>query len=202
MPAFVAPFVGLSLGALLAWAAGGELSHHGGPLWTARSFVVTLLFAGLVYGPAAAYFACFETDWAFAYLLDTSHPVSAVVLVSVALDVASVVAGFALASRPARKRRMFALLPLVTVPNAAAMILVALLARRLSVHGTTAEYRRDFGLESFAGSPAAYAVLFFGACLLLGTTHAMREIRGPRKRAPSGETALTLGDSRGIGKTP
>lgn len=197
--------LGFSLGVALAWAAGRELSHHGGPLWTARSFVIALLYALLLFGPVAGYFASFETDWAFAYLLDAAHSSPALVVTSVVLDMLSVVLGFVVASRPARKRRMFALLPLVTVPNALAAIVVAVLAGRFAVHGSTAEYRRDFGLESFAGSPAAYAMLFFGACLLLGTTLTMRELRsarGGRKQATNTDATLTTSPSRGIGRGP
>jgi hypothetical protein len=215
VPALIAPFVGFSLGVVLAWAAGRELSHHSGPLWAARSFVVAMLYAGLVYGPAAGYFVSFETDWAFAYLIDGARTSPALVVAAVLLDMTSVVAGFAVASRAARKRRMFALLPLVTVPNAIAAILIGLLARRLSVHGTTAEYRRDFGLEAFAGSAAAYAVLFFGACLLLGTTFTVRQLRGSsgsgskrggrRNVADEGQSepgSLTGTLARGIGRGP
>jgi hypothetical protein len=215
VPALIAPFVGFSLGVVLAWAAGRELSHHSGPLWAARSFVVAMLYAGLVYGPAAGYFVSFETDWAFDYLIDGARTSPALVVAAVLLDMTSVVAGFAVASRAARKRRMFALLPLVTVPNAIAAILIGLLARRLSVHGTTAEYRRDFGLEAFAGSAAAYAVLFFGACLLLGTTFTVRQLRGSsgsgskrggrRNVADEGQSepgSLTGTLARGIGRGP
>lgn len=205
MPALIAPLVGFALGAALAWAARRELSHHGGPLWTARSFVISLLYAVLLFGPVAGYFASFETDWAFAYLIDAAHASPALVLTSVMLDMVAVVTGFVVGSRPARKRKMFALLPLVTVPNALAAIVFAVLSRRLAVHGTTAEYRREFGLESFAGSPAAYAVLFFGACLLLGTTFTMRELRSRRNdHKPAGEAdpTLTNAPARGIGRGP
>lgn len=208
LPAFVAPLVGFALGAALAWAAGRELSHHGGPLWTARSFVITLLYAFLLYGPVAGYFVSFETDWAFAYLVDAAHASPALVVVSVLVDMLAVLLGFVVGARPARKRQMFALLPLVTVPNACAAIVIAVLARRLAVHGTTAEYRRDFGLESFAGSPAAYALLFFGACLLLGTTFTVRELRTPRTPRVSRDRTsltpptLTNAPARGIGRGP
>ena len=177
-------------------------------MWTARSFVIALLYAFLLYGPVAGYFVSFETDWAFAYLIDAAHASPALVVASVLLDMIAVIVGFAVGARPARKRQMFALLPLVTVPNAIGAVLVAVLARRLAVHGTTAEYRRDFGLESFAGSPAAYAVLFFGACLLLGTTFTMRELRtGRSARKASSEaeatpTTLTKAPARGIGRGP
>jgi hypothetical protein len=215
VPALIAPFIGFSLGAVLAWAAGRELSHHSGPLWAARSFVVAMLYAVLVYGPAAGYFVSFETDWAFAYLIDTARTSPAIVVASVALDIGAVIGGFVIASRAARKRQVFALLPLLTVPNAIAAVVVGLLARRLSVHGTTAEFRREFGLEAFAGSAAAYAVLFFGACLLLGTTFTVRQLRGnqgsrqkrnrPRNDGDDTQSergSLTGALARGIGRGP
>lgn len=196
MPAFIAPFVGFSLGALLAWAASRELSHHSGPLWAARSFVICLLYAVLVYGPAAGYFVSFETDWAFGYLVDGARTSPALAVASVALDIASVIVGFVVASRPARKRQLFALLPLLTVPNAFAAVGIGLLARRLSVHGTTAEYRREFGLSPFAGSAAAYAVLFFGACLLLGTTFTVRQLRGKTSGRKAGRRSDASTDAQ------
>jgi len=95
VPAYVAPFVGFSIGVLFSWAAGEELTRASGPLGSTRSLMIVVLFAFLIFGPMAGYFLAYATDWSLAYLVDGRHVPSALMLVGVLLDVAVVLLGFA-----------------------------------------------------------------------------------------------------------
>jgi hypothetical protein len=99
--------------------------------------------------------------------------------VIVLADIASVPLGFAVAARQARRRRITALLPWATVPMALAAVTVALLGRRLAVHGSYAQFRHRFGTVPLAGSQVGWAILWFAACVLTGAVLTARELRRP-----------------------
>jgi len=111
VPAFVAPLVGFALGVVLAWLSaaaprrppGWGLAPPGAPPWApgrtapaeprGRPLALAALFSALVFTPICAYFLIFSPDWSFAYLVDPRRIPSAVDLLLLALDAASVPAG-------------------------------------------------------------------------------------------------------------
>ena len=182
MPAALAPLVGFVLGVVFAWAAGAELSRTPVSLVATRALAIVVLFAFLVYGPFAGYFVTYATDWSLAYLVDGRRVPSALLLVIVLVDIASVPAGFAVGATRAREHRLFSLLPLATVPLAIAAVAVAVFSRRLAVFGTYAQITRSFGAVPLAGSAAGWAILWFFACLAFASAWTIRELRGGRTR--------------------
>ncbi len=178
MPAPIAPLVGFVLGVVFAWWGAEDLarSHDGSTIFS-RSLVVATLFAALVFTPVSGYFLAFETDWSFAYWVDSRRIPSAVGLTLVLLDMLSVPLGFIAAASHAKKRRFGALLGLAIPP--AVLVLGGLLraAARLSVHASYAQFHGDFGVRPIAGSPLGHALLWMDAVLAIGIVWTSREMR-------------------------
>ncbi|WP_437758289.1 hypothetical protein [Sorangium sp. So ce1389] len=185
MPAFVAPLVGFALGALLAWFSAAA-PHRPGALRAAeprlapdprvRRLALVTLFAVLVFAPVCAYFLVFAPDWSFAYLVDTRRIPSAIDLVLLLLDAASVPAGFAAAQRfaasaggrPTAQRSVRAVAVFAGAPLAIALVAVVALARRLALDGTYRQVEGDFGVHPVAGGPLGYALLWMYTMLAAG----------------------------------
>ncbi|WP_437337285.1 hypothetical protein [Sorangium sp. So ce394] len=185
MPAFVAPLVGFALGALLAWFSAAA-PHRPGALRAAeprlasgppdRPLALVSLFAVLVFAPVCAYFLVFAPDWSFAYLVDTRRVPSAVDLVLLLLDAASVPAGFVAAQRfaasaggrPTAQRSIRALAVFAGAPLAIALIAVLALSRRLALDGTYRQVEGDFGVHPITGGPLGYALLWMHTMLAAG----------------------------------
>jgi len=177
VPAYLAPFVGFSIGVLFSWAAGEELTRASGPLGSTRSLMIVVLFAFLIFGPMAGYFLAYATDWSLAYLVDGRHVPSALMLVGVLLDVAVVLLGFAVGAGQVRQRRLGALGALGGVPLLVAALVGAGLGKRLWQYGTYAQVARGGGAAPLPGSPVGYAVLWFLLCLVAGVAWTTRELR-------------------------
>ncbi|WP_433935099.1 hypothetical protein AB3662_10675 [Sorangium cellulosum] len=185
MPAFVAPLVGFALGALLAWFSAAA-PHRPGALRAAeprlspgprdRPLALVSLFAVLVFAPVCAYFLVFAPDWSFAYLVDTRRIPSAVDLLLLLLDAASVPAGFAAAhrfassagGRPTAQGAVRALAVFGGAPIAIALVAVLALSRRLALDGTYRQVEGDFGVHPVAGGPLGYALLWMYTMLAAG----------------------------------
>ncbi|HEU4412845.1 MAG TPA: hypothetical protein VFS43_46815 [Polyangiaceae bacterium] len=183
MPALLAPFVGFSLGVFFSWASADEVARGLGPLVISRPFAIVALFALLGFAPALGYFLTFAADWSLAYLVDTRRVPSALLLLLALGSGASVLAGFALGARQVRARRPVSLLPLMTVPLAAAAVLLGAFARNLALFGSYVQVTRQLDAEPIAGSSLGYAVLWVNACLLasvLWTAHELRRGAGRR----------------------
>lgn len=185
MPAFVAPLVGFALGALLAWFSAAAPHRLGAlraaeprlaPGARARPLVLVSLFACFVFAPVCAYFLVFAPDWSFAYLVDTRRIPSAVDLVLVLVNAASVPAGFAAANRFAgsaggrwtAQRAVRALAVLAGAPLSIALLAVIALSRRLALDGTYRQVEGDFGVHPVAGGPLGYALLWMYTMLAAG----------------------------------
>ena len=185
MPAALAPLVGFALGVVFAWAAGAELARTPVSLVSTRPLAIVVLFAFLVFGPFAGYFVTYVTDWSLAYAVDGRRVPSALLLLFVLVDIASVPAGFAVGAVRAREHRLFSLWPLATVPLALAAVAVAVFSRKLAVYGTYAQITRSFGVVPLAGSQAGWAILWFFACLACAVAWTIRELRAGAVRRAS-----------------
>jgi hypothetical protein len=169
-----APLVGFLLGAVLAWIAAPELGRDEGPVVASRPFAVVVAFAVLVFTPVVGYFAAFHGDWAYLYLVRWRHVPSAIDLAFVLASGASVIAAFVLAVPSVRKRRFGAVTAMVVAPGVAALALLPLVAHRLSLSATYAQYHGDFGTEPIAASALGRGVLLMGVVLALGLAWTVR----------------------------
>jgi hypothetical protein len=177
VPAFLGPLCGFAIGVALAWLARVEAARRDDSGWGARA-IVAALYGALVFAPACAYFLIFAGDWSLAYFLDSRTIPSAIGLVVVIVDAASVPLGL-LAARRALARRS-SRLPMVLgiVPVALAVGLILALFPRLRVEGTYHQIRSDFGTQPVAGGPLGYAILWMNAVLVGGFVAAMRAMSG------------------------
>lgn len=185
MPAFLGPIVGLPLGVLFAWLVASDPEREEGRV-AARNLSAVTAFAALVYAPVCAYFLLFAPDWTYAYLVPSAAVPSALELLLVAVDGASVVAGFALCRRWSSRGAVRPLLLLAFAPVGLVLVTVVALHHRLRVEGTFREFSASFGLEPLSGSPIGYALLWMAAMLAIGVMVTAREIApvtGLRPRA-------------------
>ena len=182
MPAPIAPLVGFVLGVCFAWAAAGRGSHASAADLTGRPLLIVSLFSFLVFAPVCVYFAAFAPDWSYAYLIDSHRLPGAVDLAAILVDVASVPAGFGVATRRARDRKPGVHLRVAALPLLLGATFIVAAFPQLGVHATYAQYHGDFGTQSVAGSPLGYALLWMDCILLLGagfTARALRRLSGP-----------------------
>jgi hypothetical protein len=186
MPAPLAPIVGLLFGVLFAWSAREEIARAQGAPWVGwRTLALVALFSVLVFAPACAYFLAFESDWSYAYYVDTRRIPSALELALVLVDAASVPLGFLIGIAPVRTRR---LLPVrrVVVP-AAFLVLGSVLfaASRLKVQASYAQFHGDFGTRPVAGGSLGYALLWMDSLLFFGCVFTMQKLRHVGRDRPS-----------------
>jgi hypothetical protein len=131
-----------------------------------------------VFAPVCAYFLAFAGDWSMAYLADSRSVPSALLLLLVGLDAASVVFGFSVGRRSLDRRSMRAVTALIGVPLGAALVFVVLFYVRLRIDGTYLQVRGDFGTQPVAGGPLGYALVWMFGLLAAGfglTLHLFRE---------------------------
>ncbi len=188
MPVPFAIFVGLALGAALAWVAASELGSGDAPIVTSRPFSVVVAFAALVWLPVVGYFVAFHGDWAYLYVVPWRRVPSAIDLGLVLLASAAVVAGFCLAVPAVRKRRFAPVVALMAVPGALAIAGLPLAAHRLAVSGTYAQFQGDFGTEPISASLLGRGVLVMGIVLAAGvawTVRALARMSADARSAPS-----------------
>ena len=177
MPAFLGPLCGFALGVALAWLARVEAARRDDAGWGARA-IVAALYGALVFAPACAYFLIFAGDWSLAYFIDSRTVPSAVGLVVVIVDAASVPLGLLAARRTHIRKASRAPVILGIVPVAIAIGLVLALFPRLRVEGTYHQIRSDFGTQPVAGGPLGYAILWMNAVLVGGFVAAVRAMSG------------------------
>jgi hypothetical protein len=183
MPAPLGPLVGFSLGVVLAWL-GRAAADTDAPRGRPRPTLLVSLFATLVFAPACGYFIVFAGDWSLAYLFDSRAIPSAVELLLIAADAASVLAGFETGRRVIRRRALRAAAALAAAPLVPALLFLVLFYSRLRIEGTYHQVRSDFGTQPVAGGPLGYALLWMNAALVAGfalTTRLLLE----RKFRPS-----------------
>ena len=179
-----APLTGFALGALFAWLSREDLVRGAPAMLAVRSLVVVVAYSLFVFGPAAAYFLVFEPAWASAYLLDIgSHARAFDVLFSV-LAPASVVGGFVVTGHAIRQHRPAAALRIGAPAALLALAVTLLLFPRLTVQATYAQYHGDFGTRPVAGTPLGWALVWFGAIVLVATLYVANALRGLEGKRP------------------
>jgi hypothetical protein len=176
VPIVFAPLLGIALGAAFAWLAAPELSSDDGPLALSRPFVVVAAFAGLVWSPLVGYFVAFHGDWSYLYMVPWRRIPSAVDLLLAVLAGVGVVAGFAVATRPVRRRHFGPVVALVVGPAALAVMGLTAAARRLATSGTFAQFHGDFGTEPIAASALGKGVLLLGVVLVAAIAWTARSL--------------------------
>jgi hypothetical protein len=177
MPAPIAPLIGFALGVAFAWYAREELSRSPSSTGiTFRSLAIVTLFATLVFAPVSAYFLAFESDWSYAYFIDTRRIPSAIQLALVVIDTVSAPLGFLVATPHAKSRKLGPLFTLALPLVALALAGVAATTSRLSVQGSYAQFQGDFGTRPVAGSSLGYALLWMDMVLALGALWTCRQL--------------------------
>jgi hypothetical protein len=174
VPIAFAPLFGVALGAVLAWVAAAELARDDGPIVASRAFVIVAAFTGFVWLPVVGYFVAFHGDWSYLYVVPWRHVPSAIDLGLVLLAAAAVVGSFWLAAEPVRKRRFGPVVALIVAPSAIAVAGLSIVARRLAVSGTYAQFHGGFGTEAISASPLGKGVLLMGVVLALGIAWTVR----------------------------
>jgi hypothetical protein len=186
MPAPLAPLIGFALGVGFAWCAREDLSRSLATAGIAsRPLAIVLLFAILVFAPVSAYFLAFESDWSYAYFVDTRRIPSAFQLGLVVLDTASVPAGFLIAARHAKLKKLRPMLTLALPGLALALGCVIFTADRLGVQASYAQFQGDFGTHPVAGSSLGYSLLWMDVVLALGVAWTWRHVQQVTRLRPS-----------------
>src|SRR5260221_6807972 len=141
MLVIAAPLLGLSLGALFAWASAEELARVGGSV-PSRALAVAALFGAVVYAPACGYFEAFFPDWSYAYFLDSQRRPTALDLALVIADGISVPVGLALFAQSAASRHIGALARGVAGPSLAPRLLLFGILSRPRIFSTSSKVPR------------------------------------------------------------
>jgi hypothetical protein len=180
VPIPLAWLVAFAFGAAFAKVAQAEIARAEGPLVASRPMAVVLGFAGLVFFPVVAYFAAFHGDWAYLYLVSWQNVPSAVDLALVLATTSMLPAGFITAVGLIRTRRSRAargLAILIGLPLAFAATLALVLAHRLGVSASAAQYAGGFGVEPIAQSVLGKGLLWGLLALGSGAAWAIRALR-------------------------
>jgi hypothetical protein len=161
----------IASGIAVALAAKAELRISPRPAVLTRSFAAYAMFLALVLIPVSVYFYAFHGDWFLLYLVDVRRVPSALALLGFLVEAAVGVAGFAVGATLVRAQRegIAKVLLAATVVGAVAVVVVA--RERLAVVGTYAQYRGDFGLDSYAGGVVLHGSLAMGAILAAGLAY-------------------------------
>jgi len=184
MPALLGPLIGFTLGVVLAFLARGEAERDDDPGTLARAAVAGL-FGALVFAPACAYFLIFAGDWAWFYRIDSRSVPSALDLLLVVLDAATVPLGFIAARRAGRRRASVRIGALGAVPTVITLTLMLIFFPRLRIEGTFHQVQSDFGTQPVAGGPLGYAILWMDAMLVAGFVLTARALTARPPSSPS-----------------
>jgi hypothetical protein len=176
VPVFLAPFVGLVLGVLFAWAAWAELARDDGPLVASRPFAIVVAFTLLVFTPIVSYFAFFHGDWAYVYLVPWHDVPSAVDVAFVLLAGGMVLLGFVGAAPLVRRRKLSVVASLAVAPGSIALAFLALFAKRMSLSATYAQFHGEFGTEPLTSSALGRGVLVMGMLMAAGVAWSVRAL--------------------------
>lgn len=180
MPLPFALPIGLLIGMSLAWLARVELARSEVPLVLARPFLVAVGLATIVYAPVIAYFVARHGDWAYLYLFRFNQVPSAIDLALVVVAAAQLPLGFALAAPWAIARRGPGLLKIGAATGALLLVASFIVARRLSVSASYAQFHAGFGIVPLGKTALGRGVLLSWVALLAGYGWCVHVLRAPR----------------------
>lgn len=180
MPLPFALPIGLLVGMSLAWLARAELARSEVPLVLTRPFLVAAGFGAILFAPVVAYFVAMYNDWSYLYLVRPLAVPSAVDMTLVLVAAAQVPLGFGLAAPWAIAKRGPALLKVALVISAVLLIACVILARRLSVSASYAQYHAAFGTVPLGKTSLGRGVLLSWIALLAGFGWSAHVLRTPR----------------------
>jgi hypothetical protein len=159
-------------------------------LWpiSARRSGVIALFAALVFAPICAYFLIFAADWSLVYVVDSRSVPSALALVLVVADAASVIVGAEITLRLIQRGAQTTAAALVAAVLAPAALFILLFRSRLNVEGTFHQVQNDFGTQPVVSGPLGYALLWMALLLAAGLALTARTLRADRRPPPPPST--------------
>lgn len=181
MPLPTLVFIAFGVGVAAALLGGSELRLSPRHAMMTSSFKAFALFLLLVLVPISVYFYVFHGDWFLLYAFDMRRIPSAVALIGFMAEAGVGVIGFLLGAGFARNQRNGVGSVVVGASLLLAVAVVALWPDRLSVVGTFAQYRGDFGLRTYGGS-LMQAGLVMGALLAYGAAFLLVRIRLASRR--------------------
>lgn len=152
MPFPTLVFIILAVGVAAAQLGGAELRLSPRPAMLTSCFKAYALFVALVAVPVSIYFYVFHGDWFLLYTLDVQRIPSAIALLGFLLQAGLGAVAFVAGALLSRAQRTSAGYALVGAFALAALLVVPLFHGRLSVVGTFAQYRGDFGLRPYGGA--------------------------------------------------
>jgi hypothetical protein len=174
--------LGFGVGVAAALFGGSELRFSPKRALFTSTFKAYALFLLLVLVPVSVYFYVFHGDWFLLYAVDVRRIPSAVALLGFVVEAWIGVLGFSLGAALARAQRTGIGFGVVAVAVLAAGSVVVFFLDRLSVVGTFAQYRGDFGLRAYGGS-LMQAGLAMGALMAYGAAYLLVRIRVASRRA-------------------
>jgi hypothetical protein len=184
MPFPTLAWIAFGVGIAAALLGGSELRLSPRHALLTSSFKAYALFLCLVLLPASAYFYLFHGDWFLLYSVDVRRIPSAVALVGFMLEGGLGAIGFVLGAALARNQRPGLGYLLVGMSALLAATLVVLCRDRLTVVGTFAQYKGDFGLRPYGGA-LLQGGLALGLLLLYAATYLLIRIHLACRRGGS-----------------
>ncbi len=177
MPALLAPLMGWSLGVLFGLLPGREPRRRGDELSDRR---VVLLFSLCVYAPTCGYFLAFAEDWSYAYLLAPAKVPSAIELLLVALDAASVHAGHRLTRELLPRQPGLSSWTMLLSPGLVGALLALSLGSRLLLETSYERFQAGYGSEPLGSGPLGASLAWMGLVVTAGALVCGSSLRSRR----------------------
>lgn len=181
MPLPTLVFIAFGVGVAAALFGGSELRFSPRRALLTSTFRAYAMFMLLVLLPVSVYFYVFHGDWFLLYAVDVRRVPSAIALLGFVIETWIGVLGFSIGAALARAQRTSIGFGLVGTSAILAASVVLLWPDRLSVVGTFAQYRGDFGLRTYGG-PLMQAGLAMGALMAYGAAYLLVRIRVASRR--------------------
>jgi len=182
MPLPTLVFIAFGVGVAAALFGGAELRFSPRRALLTSTFKAYAMFLLLVLLPISVYFYVFHGDWFLLYAVDVRRIPSAIALLGFVIETWVGVLGFSIGAALARAQRIGVGFGLVGASALLAASVVALWPDRLSVVGTFAQYRGDFGLRTYGG-PLMQAGLAMGVLMAYGAAYLLVRIRVASRRS-------------------
>lgn len=170
------------VGVAAALFGGSELRFSPRRALLTSTFKAYALFLLLVLVPVSVYFYVFHGDWFLLYAVDVKRIPSAIALLGFVAEAWVGVLGFSIGAALARAQRTSVGFGLVAGAVLASVSVIVLWPERLSVVGTFAQYRGDFGLRSYGGA-LMQAGLAMGGLMAYGAAYLLVRIRVAGRKA-------------------